>query len=174
MSLYEKHTQVYTRGKAGAEVEFGLQFFIAETAQGLIVDWDLRDGKPQNDSKFVRPCIERLAQAGLNPKEFVGDRGFVSPRADKVLKENQIKNNIFPRNITKLRQKQKQISFKEATNRRSQTKGRIGIIKNSFLGGKLKSKGYQNQSKQVAWAVLAHNLWILARMPMEIEKKLTA
>jgi hypothetical protein len=174
LSLYESHAHVYTRGKAGAEVEFGLQFFIAETEQGLIVDWDLRDGKPQNDSKFVRPCIERLSDAGIYPKEFTGDRGFVSPRADQILKDKHIKNHIFPRNMVKLKQKQRQARFNEATNRRSQTEGRIGIIKNCILGGKLKSKGYENQSKQVAWAVLAHNFWVLARMPMEREKKLIA
>ena len=174
LSLYEKHAQVYTRGKAGAEVEFGLQFFIAETAQGLILDWDLRDGKPQHDSKFVRPCIEKLEESGIHPNEFVGDRGFVSPKVDKVLKGKGIKNHIFPRKTEELKKKQKQISFNEATNRRSQTEGRIGIIKSSFLGGKLKSKGYQNQSKQVAWAILAHNFWVLARMPMQMEQKLTA
>ena len=51
------------------------------------------------------------------------------------------------------------------TKRRAQTEARIGILKNNFLGRKLTTKGYENQSKQVAWAVLAHNVWVLARQP---------
>ena len=170
LSLYEKHAQVYTRGKAGAEVEFGLQLFVAETEQGLLIDWDLRDGKPKNDSKFVKPCVERIKKNGITPKEFTGDRGFVSKHADSYLRDNKIKNQIYPRNVSKARRKKSQPRFLEASNRRSQTEGRIGIFKNNFLGGKLKSKGYQNQNTQVAWAILAHNLWILARMPIEFKK----
>jgi len=46
--------------------------------------------------------------------------------------------------------------------RRAQTEGRIGIFKNEFLGGPLLSKGIAGQDRQVGWAALTHNLWLLA------------
>ena len=48
--------------------------------------------------------------------------------------------------------------------RRSQTEGRIGILKNDFLGQPLRAKGYASRALGVAWSVLAHNLWVLARL----------
>ena len=47
--------------------------------------------------------------------------------------------------------------------RRAQSEGRIGIVKNVFLQGTPKAKGYKNRAMQVTWAVLAHNLWLVAR-----------
>ena len=46
--------------------------------------------------------------------------------------------------------------------RRAQTEGRIGILKNDFLGRPLRSKGFEHRELAVAWAVLAHNLWLIA------------
>ena len=48
---------------------------------------------------------------------------------------------------------------------------RIGILKNDFLGRTLRSKGFANRERAVAWAVLAHNIWLIARIGMEIEKE---
>jgi hypothetical protein len=36
-----------------------------------------------------------------------------------------------------------------------------------FLGAPLLAKGYQNQARQVAWAALAHNLWLLTGLPVK-------
>ena len=44
---------------------------------------------------------------------------------------------------------------------------RIGIFKNVFLGAPLLAKGYENQVRQVAWAALAHNLWLLTGLPVK-------
>ena len=55
--------------------------------------------------------------------------------------------------------------FAAALKRRGQTEGRIGIFKNVFLGGTPLAKGFKNRELQVAWAVVAHNLWMAARLP---------
>jgi hypothetical protein len=56
--------------------------------------------------------------------------------------------------------------------RRSQTEARIAIFKNGFLGSPLLSKGYGNQQREVAWSVLAHNLWVIAWLPRAAAPKL--
>ena len=48
--------------------------------------------------------------------------------------------------------------------RRAQTEARIGIFKANFLGDHLPTKNWQAQQRFVAWATLAHNLWVLARL----------
>ena len=61
-------------------------------------------------------------------------------------------------------------SFCEKQKRRGQTEGRIGILKNEFLGNPLKSKGFASRQMNVGWAVLAHNFWVIARLP-QVEDK---
>jgi hypothetical protein len=61
--------------------------------------------------------------------------------------------------------------FREHQQRRGQTEGRIGILKNEFLGKPLRSKGYGVRALSVAWAVLAHNLWVFARLPQAEEEQ---
>ena len=55
--------------------------------------------------------------------------------------------------------------FAKAVRRRAQTEGRVGILKNVFLGVVLQTRGFKNRRLQVSWAVLAHNLWVAARLP---------
>ena len=49
--------------------------------------------------------------------------------------------------------------------RRAQTEARTGLFKNNFLGRPLGMKGYKSRDQAVAWAVLTHNVWVLARQP---------
>ena len=55
--------------------------------------------------------------------------------------------------------------FVAGQKRRAQTEGRIGILKNVFLEGTPRAKGFVNRQLAVAWAVLTHNLRVLARLP---------
>ena len=57
--------------------------------------------------------------------------------------------------------------FRRIQKRRAQTEARIGIVKNAFLGGPLRSKGFAHRELTVSWAVLAHNLWLLAGLPKQ-------
>lgn len=170
LSLYEQHAKVYKRGKSGADVEFGLQLFIAESVDGLIVNWNIHDSQPKHDSSFVKPCIKALQSINLNPKNVSGDRGFSKKKTSDFLSDEGINDYVCPKNKALLNKKLKSKKFREFANRRSQTEGRIGIIKNKFLGGVLRTKGFENQKTEVAWAVLAHNLWVAARKISEPEE----
>ena len=54
-------------------------------------------------------------------------------------------------------------AFRALHQRRAQTEARIGIFKANFLGDCLPTKSRKAQHRYVAWATLAHNLWVLAR-----------
>ena len=41
---------------------------------------------------------------------------------------------------------------------------------NNILGGPLLSKGIKHRQLAVAWAVLSHNLWVIARLPEKEEQ----
>ena len=165
LSLYEDHAAVYVRGKAGAEVEFGSQLLWGESESGVIVDWELVDGRPEADTKMLRRSWERLRQsvAGVAMKQVGGDRGFDSEANRGLLEKAGIYNGICPKSPGELTKRMREGAFVELQQRRSQTEARLAIFKNGFLGSPLLSKGHGNQKREVAWAVLAHNLWVIAR-----------
>jgi hypothetical protein len=70
--------------------------------------------------------------------------------------------------IEKLRSEE----FRSHQNRRSQIEGRIGILKNKFTGSPIKNKNFVYKETSVAWAVLTHNLWVLARLDYSCEATL--
>jgi len=165
LSLYEGHAAVYVRGKAGAEVEFGSQLLLSETRSGLIADWELVCGNPEHDTVLMKRRLDR--DTARRVKEAVGDRGFDSQSARTMLAERGVENGIIPRDPQMLRTRLREERFQELSKRRGQTEARIGIFKNVFLGAPLLAKGYENQARQVAWAALAHNLWLLTDLPVK-------
>jgi len=167
LSLYEGHAAVYVRGKADAEVEFGCQLLLGECRSGVIVDWELVCGVPQADTKMLNRSLERMAggEQDRTPQQVGGDRGFDSKANRGKLEAKGIYNGLCPRDPWDLKKRMKESEFAALQQRRSQTEARISIFKNSFLGAPLKSKGYTNQNLEVAWSVLTHNLWVIARLP---------
>lgn len=167
LSLYEGHAAVYVRGKAGAEVEFGSQLLLGESESGVIVDWELVNGTPKADTKMLGRSLDRLKQTagGTALGSVCGDRGFDSKANRELLENEGIYNAICPKAPGELKERMKEAEFAGMQKRRSQTEARISIFKNGFLGAPLLSKGHENQSLEVTWSVLAHNLWVIARMP---------
>jgi hypothetical protein len=165
LSLYEDHTAVYVRGKAGAEVEFGSQLLLGESESGVIVDWELVNGRPEADTTMLKRSWERLGQsaAGGAMRQVGGDRGFDSKANRLLLEKAGIYNGICPRAPAELAKRLREAEFVGLQQRRSQTEARLGIFKNGFLGSPLMSKGHANQKREVSWSVLAHNLWVIAR-----------
>ena len=63
-----------------------------------------------------------------------------------------------------LKERMTEERFAELQTRRSQTEARIAILKNNFLARPLRVKSFKHRELAVAWAVLAHNLTVLARL----------
>jgi len=140
----------------------------------VIVDWELVDGNPRADTKMLGRSLERMKQmpAGEAIRQVCGDRGFDSSPNRAFLEKDGIYNAICPKSPGDLQQRMNDSEFVKLQQRRSQTEARISIFKNGFLGSPLLSKGHENQSREVAWSVLAHNLWVLARLPQGQAKAL--
>lgn len=76
--------------------------------------------------------------------------------------------NICPRNIEKLNKRLRDKAFRGHQIRRAQTEGRIAIIMHGFLGNPARKWGYKSKARLCAWGILAHNLWVLARLPRQM------
>jgi hypothetical protein len=166
LSLYEAEVHVIVRKKAGAEVEFGNTLLLAENSLGVILDWELfRDSAPA-DSALLPRTVGRMEEAyGPKLKALAADRGFDSETNRVGLQAEGIYNAVCPRNPRQLKERNGSWKFKRLQRRRAQTEGRVGILKNVFLGRPMRSKGFAHRELTVTWTVLVHNLWVLARLP---------
>lgn len=165
LSLYQPHAQVYVRGKSGADAEFGLQMLLSESAEGLIVDCQLLE-RVASDNTLLMPAITRMRQAFGDhvAGTIVTDRGFASAANDAALAKASVTNATLPRNPDAMHTFLQDPAMRRLHTRRAQTEARIGIFKANFLGDHLPTKGWPAQQRFVAWATLAHNLWVLARL----------
>lgn len=176
LSLYEHDVHVIVRGKAGADVEFGNSLFLAENAEGFILDHELKREMSPGDAKWLQHRYPGLKEkSGGQLCGIVTDRGFESKANTRILERDEVFDGICPKDPEKLsgRMKEDEV-FQAAMLRRSQTEGRVGILKNVFLGGTPLARGFVNRQLQVAWAVLAHNLWVLARRPWACDQRAIA
>jgi len=167
LSLYEEDIRLVVRGKAGADIEFGNSLFLAETAEGFILDHELRKEASPGDAKWLReryPIMQQKSGGALCG--VITDRGFDSKANREYLAELDHFNGLCPRDPAQLGKRSKNDeAFAAGQRRRAQTEGRIGILQNVFLGGRPRAKGFEHRQMQVTWAVLAHNLWVMARLP---------
>jgi len=176
LSLYESDVHVIVRGKAGADVEFGNSLFLAENAEGFILDHELKREISPGDAKWLQQRYAGMKQkSGGQLCGVVADRGFESKASVRMLESDEVFNGICPKDPKTLsRRMEEDEVFQAAMVRRSQTEARVGILKNVFLGGTPLAKGFENRQLQVAWAVLAHNLWVLARRPWACDQQAAA
>jgi hypothetical protein len=158
LSLYEPDVEVLQRGKAGA---------IVETRAGLIIDWQLQTDA-EADSDHVVPAVDRLkATMNITVRQAWGDRGLFSQKNEKQLTKRDVKSGLCPRNPAELQRRlEDEPEFRAGLQRRGGTEARIAIFKSAFTGSPCLAKGIAARKLLVSWAVLAHNLWVLARLKL--------
>ena len=171
LSLHEPDTAVITRGKAGAQVEFGHSLLLVEQRDGLIVDWALPRA-PQPDGMLLTEALPRweTAYGRRTIRTAVTDRGFDGRGSREALAAAEIANGLCPRSPRQLAARlADDPAFGAQQRRRAQTEGRVAIVKQTFLAGRLHTKGHAHHEQEIAGVILAHNLWVLARLPVACE-----
>ena len=168
LSLYEPDLHVIVRNKADAEVEFGNTLLLAEQVDGLILDWKLHKEISPGDIALMHNSLARIKTVfGHYPTSVGADRGFASRASCRWLQQEGMTDAVCPRDPRELAERMKDPKFRNIQKRRAQTEGRIGILKNDFLGRPLRSKGYEHRELAVTWAVFAHNIRLIADLPQK-------
>ena len=166
-SIFEPHTDILIkRGKALTPVEFGHKVFIAESANGLITQYEVLDGNP-SDEQHVKPSLERHNEGfGRAPELYGSDRGFFSEENEKACKRGGVKVISMPQRGGKKTPKrevhEKSREFKNGQRFRAGIEGRISVL---FRGRGMKrclAEGRERFEIWVGAAVLANNLLKIA------------
>ncbi len=174
LSLYDTDVRVIVRGKAGAEVEFGNAVLLGENRQGVILDYEFfRDVAPADHQLLFGSLLRVWEATGRHVGAVVTDRGFATADNSRTLKEGGTFDGLCPRKPAELRRRMKGQKFGQLQRRRAQTEGRIGLLKHGFLGRPMRAKRADHRELALAWGVLTHNMWMLARL-RKVKKKLAA
>lgn len=165
LSAYEVDVQIVVRGKASGEVEFGNTLMISENRGGVITDWQLYQGAAPAEWRQLDESLDRQKEYDLSTliDAVVGDRGFASKRLSERLAQIEIYDATCPRDPRELERRMQEPQFAELQRRRASTEARIAILKQR-LGSRLRAKGFNHRYLAVAWSVLGHNLWLIARI----------
>lgn len=167
-SIFETHTDLIKRGKVLTPVEFGHKVFLAESAQGLITQYEVLQGNPGDDQQ-VEPSLKRHKENfGRSPELYSSDRGFFSEINVKSCKQKGVKVVCIPqrggKKTAKRQAYEKSPAFKKGQRFRAGIEGRISVL---FRGRGMKrclAEGRQRFEVLVGAAVLANNLMRIVAM----------
>jgi IS5 family transposase len=167
-SIFETHTDLIKRGKVLTPVEFGHKVFLAESAQGLITQYEVLQGNPGDDQQ-VEPSLKRHQENfGRSPELYSSDRGFFSEINVKSCKQKGVQVVCIPqrggKKTAKRKAYEKSPAFKKGQRFRAGIEGRISVL---FRGRGMKrclAEGRQRFEVLVGAAVLANNRMRIAAM----------
>jgi IS5 family transposase len=170
-SIFEPHTDLIKRGKVQTPIEFGHKVFLAESARGLITQYEVLDGNPV-DEQHVLISLERHKQTfGDVPELYSSDRGFFSAGNVTSCEQQGVKVVCIPqRGGTKTPEREayeRSREFKSGQRFRAGIEGRISVL---FRGRGMKrclAEGRERFELWVAAAVLANNLMRIAALLVE-------
>src|SRR5260370_791921 len=165
-SIFEPVTSLIKRGKVRTPVEFGHKVFLAESAKGLITQYEVLKGNP-SDEVHVAPSLKRHRRAFRRAPELYGaDRGFFSEHNVATCVQGAVKTVCIPqRGGSKTPQRQayeRSAAFKQGQRFRAGIEGRISVLMRGRGMKRCRAEGAERFALFVAAAVLANNLMILA------------
>ena len=167
-SIFEPHTDLIKRGKVRTPVEFVHKVLLAESAQGLITQYDVLTGNPRDEDHVEASLSRHQATFGGAPQLYGSDRGFFSERNLLTYQRSGVELACIPqRGGTKSAEREaheKSPAFKRGQRFRAGIEGRISVL---FRGRGMKrclAEGRERFELLVGAAVLANNLLTMASL----------
>jgi len=178
VSIFEPHTDIICRGKANRPVEFGHKVWLDEVDGGVISDYRILEGNP-NDQTQWRPSLDHHVELfGRPPYQASADRGVYSASNEVYARKIGVKRVILPKSGYKSearRQHEQQRWFKRGRRFHVGVEGRISVLKRKHGLGRCLYHGEDGFERWVGWGVITGNLAVmgtalLARRSLEKEE----
>lgn len=166
-SLFEPHTQIISRGKAGQQVEFGRKLLVEEVDGGLISGYAVLPTANQDGGHLEESLARHQAQFGQAPQLLTADRGFYSgPNLEQAAAAG-VKRVAIPHvgKAPPARQAlEKERWFRAGYRWRAGIEGRISLLARRFGLARCRYHGETGMNRWVGGGLLAHNLWQTGRV----------
>ena len=162
VSVFEPHTQVIPRFKAGQPAEFGRKARLDEVEGGLITGSAvLEQGGGQDQPYLPEALANHGRQFGRPPDLLAADRGMASAENERRAREAGVKQVALPyvgKAPPGRRAEEKGRRFREGYRFRAGIEGRIHALKRNYGLNRCLYHGERGFGRWVGWGVLAHNL----------------
>ena len=165
-SIFEPHSELLKRGRAGKEVEFGHMIAIQQVEGKFITDYEVFGKKPV-EHELVDGAIESHKQLfGHAPDVFAADKGFYESgfKTERLSWEVPLVA-IGKKGRLTVEEKahERSLPFRLAQNFRAGVEGSISFLKVVLGLWRCMNKGFKHFVSTVGATVFAHNLLNLAR-----------
>ena len=165
-SLFEEHTELIKRGKAGKPIEFGHKVLLAETGEKFIIHYETMP-QQKADTELIKESLSIHAKVfGSGPAVLAGDKGFYESREQIRNLCKKIETVSICKKGRRTAEEDKRESteeFKAGQRFRAGIEGTISVLKRAFKLSRCFFKGFKNFASSVGCAVFCHNLVMLAR-----------
>jgi len=165
-SLFEEHTELIIRGKAGKPIEFGHKILLAETGEKFIIHYEAMP-RQRADKELIQQSLNAHDKVfGSRPDVLAGDKGFYESREQIGNLSKEIDTVSICKKGRRTEEEDRREStekFKTGQRFRAGIEGTISVLKRAFKLSRCLFKGFKNFASSVGCAVFCHNLVMLAR-----------
>lgn len=164
-SIFEPHTELLKRGKAGKPIEFGHMIQIQQVSQKFITGYDVFEKKPVEPSLLDAALASHEQLFGVAPATLAADKGYFEQNTIDNLQQRIETVSIAKKGKRGAEQTEREHDpiFRHAQRFRAGVEGTISFLKRVLRLSRCYSKGWQHFQSAVGTSIFAHNLLILAR-----------
>jgi len=166
-SLFEEHTELLIRGKAGKRVEFGHMVLVSQTREKFISHYRALAKREPDQDLLPETLDAHRALFGHDPQLLATDKGFY----ESMKKLAELSEDIETVSICKKgrrneeeRERKSSDAFMDGQRFRAGIEGTISVLKRAFKLFRCLFKGFKNYAASVGCAVFCHNLVLLTRL----------
>lgn len=173
-SIFESHTQLYKRGKAGQPIQFGRLVLIFEDGAGFITHHQVMPRDAQDQDVIVGATRQLQDRLNNQIEEASFDRGFHSPE-NQVELAKIIKYPCLPKPGSKQSVEQKAtstIQFRQSRRRHPGIESAIGALQSGNGLERCRDATEPGFERYVALAILGRNLHNLGKLLIAQEDEL--
>jgi IS5 family transposase len=165
VSLFEPHTAIIRKGKAGKPTEFGRVVWVAETEGGIITQARVLDGNPDDAAELVPSLDQHIDQFKRPPRLLAGDGKLATATNEREAQQRGVRHVVLPRPGKKTASRlayERQRWFRRGRNWRAGIEGRISGLKRGQGLDRCRYHGDAGMERWVGWGVIAHDLRVIA------------
>jgi len=165
-SIFEPHTELLKRGKAGKNVEFGHMIQIQQVDAKFITDYDVFEKRPVEHGLLESVLKSHKKLFGQYPAELAGDKGYYENMdAIRRLERKVPMVSIGKKGRRTLEETAREHDplFRLAQRFRAGVEGTIAFLKRQLRLARCFNKSWEHFVSTIGQTIVAHNLLVLAR-----------
>ena len=161
VSIFEPHTEIIRKGKAGKPNEFGKLVQVQEAENQVITHYEVYEQRPA-DQRLLVPAVQtHQRKLGRVPRLVAADAGYYSRASEDAVKDLGVDYVSIPNRSTRSgdrRKLERRPWFKNGQRWRTGCEGRISVLKRRHGLARCRYHGLSGMQRWVGLGVIADNL----------------